>query len=115
MPCVAVKLNFKVSDDQKKALLSKLADAVHEVTGKPKQYIMVIVEDNVTMTLGGGDEHCAFLDYRQVNAVNGDTNKKASKAFSQVLEKELKLNPQKVYITFTGFAGDAWGYNGGTF
>ena len=115
MPCINVKLNFKVNDDQKKNLLSKLADAVSEVTGKPKQYIMVIVEDDVTMTLGGGDEHCAFLDYRQVGAVNGNTNKKASKAFTRVLENELMLNPQKVYINFTGFAGDCWGFNGDTF
>ena len=115
MPCINVKLNFKVNDDQKKKLLSQLADAVSEVTGKPKQYIMVIVEDNVTMTLGGGDDHCAFIDYRQVGDVNGSTNKKASKAFSDVLEKELKLSPQKVYTTFTGLKGDCWGYNGGTF
>ena len=115
MPCVAVKANFKVNDDQKKALLSKLADAVNEVTGKPKQYIMVIVEDNVTMTLGGGNENCIFVDYRQVGAVNGNSNKKASKAFTKVLEDVLKVDPKKVYITFTGFDGNCWGYNGDTF
>ena len=112
MPSINVKLSFKVTDNQKSALLSKLAEAASKATGKPQSYIMTIIEDNVTMSLGGDNDHCAFIDYRQIGAVNGNSNKKASKALTQVLENELKINPQKVYITFTGFNGNCWGCDG---
>ncbi|OEH93244.1 2-hydroxymuconate tautomerase [Bacillus solimangrovi] len=45
MPYVTVKMLEGRSDDQKKALVEKVTDAVSETTGAPKERITVFIEE----------------------------------------------------------------------
>ncbi|WP_343206463.1 2-hydroxymuconate tautomerase [Bacillus sp. B15-48] len=45
MPYVTVKMLPGRSDDQKKALVEKVTDAVAETTGAPKENVVVFIEE----------------------------------------------------------------------
>ncbi|WML50466.1 2-hydroxymuconate tautomerase [Neobacillus sp. PS3-34] len=45
MPYVTVKMLEGRSDDQKKALVEKVTDAVSETTGAPKENVVVFIEE----------------------------------------------------------------------
>lgn len=45
MPYVTVKMLEGRSDDQKKALVEKVTDAVSETTGAPKENVTVFIEE----------------------------------------------------------------------
>lgn len=45
MPYVTVKMLEGRSEDQKKALVEKVTDAVSETTGAPKEKIVVFIEE----------------------------------------------------------------------
>ncbi|WP_257391775.1 2-hydroxymuconate tautomerase [Mesobacillus jeotgali] len=45
MPYVTVKMLEGRSEDQKKALVEKVTDAVSETTGAPKEKVVVFIEE----------------------------------------------------------------------
>lgn len=45
MPIVTVKMLEGRTDEQKRALVEKVTDAVSETTGAPKQNISIIIEE----------------------------------------------------------------------
>jgi 4-oxalocrotonate tautomerase len=52
MPYVTVKMLEGRTDDQKRALVSKVTDAVSETTGAPKENITVFIEEMSKNHLG---------------------------------------------------------------
>lgn len=114
MPCLQVRTNIKLSQEQKAVLLSKLSKAVNKVTGKPEAYIMVILQDEVPMLFGGQDTPCVFMDFRSIGCISRSNNKKSSKEFTSVFA-EYNIPPERVYISFANMNAEDWGYNGDTF
>ncbi|TWI59739.1 2-hydroxymuconate tautomerase [Halalkalibacter nanhaiisediminis] len=52
MPIVTVKMLEGRSDDQKRALIEKITDAVTETTGAPAERVSVIIEEMKPTNLG---------------------------------------------------------------
>ncbi|WP_257148412.1 2-hydroxymuconate tautomerase [Bacillus sp. AFS073361] len=52
MPYVTVKMLEGRTDDQKRALVTKVTDAVSETTGAPKEAIHVMIEEMSKNNLG---------------------------------------------------------------
>ncbi|MFB5193817.1 2-hydroxymuconate tautomerase [Neobacillus sp. KR4-4] len=52
MPYVTVKMLEGRTDDQKRALVTKVTDAVSETTGAPKEAIHVMIEEMSKSNLG---------------------------------------------------------------
>lgn len=113
MPCLQVKVSIPLTVCQKQKLLTDLTNVISTNTGKPAKYIMVIIEDNVSIQFGDSNP-CAFLDFRSIGCISAAENKKNSACFCEAL-KSLGINPDKVYINFTCFNRENWGYNGCTF
>ena len=59
MPLLTVKTNISAKDD--KEVLDLLTESVAKLTGKPKGYVSVIIEDEKKMAFGGTLEPCAMI------------------------------------------------------
>ena len=62
MPFINVKTNAALSGDKKLAIENKLSDAISLIPGKSDRYLMLAVEDNVSMMFHR-DTDCAICCY----------------------------------------------------
>lgn len=114
MPILSVKTNVKASDvpaDFK----SKATDVVAKTLGKPVSYVAIHIEPDQNMSFGGTDEPTALCDLVSIGGITVEANKKHSKAIMDFLEKTLKVESSRVYISFKDESKANIGFQGTTF
>lgn len=114
MPLLKLQLSKTIPEEKKKGLLAAVAKICATLTGKPEQYTMVTLEQAVFHMAGEAGE-AAYVDIRGIGGLTPEVNKKLSKALCDLLNDEIKIASNRVYITFTDVAAKNWGWNGGTF
>lgn len=115
MPCLQVRVNIKLTEQQKKEATLALSKIVASGTGKPEGYVMVIVQDDVAMSFGGTNDPCVFMDLRSIGCIDRKSNKKYSAALSKYWSDTHKIPADRCYISFQNAPGENWGYDGDTF
>lgn len=112
MPIFTVNTNVK----QVPADFKKLAtDVVAKTLGKPKSYVAVHVNAGQDLCFGATDEPAALCDLASIGALSVESNKKHSKALSDLLQQQLKVEPTRVYINFHDINKANCGFSGTTF
>jgi len=111
MPYLNIVTNQIISDEP--SFLKVISQAVAKATGKPERYVMISLETNTTMVMGGNDDATAFLDYRALGLPADHA------AFSDVLcsiiNDHLGIAGDRIYISMTDSERHNWGWNHGTF
>jgi phenylpyruvate tautomerase len=116
MPLIQLDTSCSLSDQNKKQELAKmLSQVAAEATEKPEQYVMAYIRDNATMTMSGAAGPCALVTVKAIGGLNKAVNQTLSTKVSQLLQKELGISPNRVYLTFEELAATHWGWNGKTF
>ena len=114
MPMINLKTPIEIPEHKQQSLLAALSEAVSEITGKPEQYIMVILE-KADFMLGGETGMAAFVDVRGIGGISPEINKKLSAKICEILEERIAVSPNRVYLNFTDIPASNWGFNGSTF
>lgn len=115
MPLIKLQVATSVPPDKKEALLAAACKIVAEATGKPPDYVMAVLEDDAIASLGGVMCPAAFADVRGIGGVDGGTNAAISKEICDLLQRELNIESDKVYLNFTDVPAQNWGWKGSTF
>lgn len=116
MPLVELDTSCELSDGRKKdALARTLSRLVAEGTGKPEQYVMACVREKVAMIMAGEPGPCALVTIKAIGGLTGDVNGKLSASLSEMLQEELAIASDCVYVTFEELAPTHWGWKGKTF
>ena len=111
MPFLNIKTNQSVSDEA--ALMKAASKTVASASGKPESYVMIALEPNLSMTMGGSDEPTAILDYRSLG-LPSDRQAFSDKLCS-FINKELGISGNRIYISMTDSERQNWGWNHSTF
>lgn len=114
MPLVKLETSATLAEPEKKQLLENLTAIVVEVTGKPKEYVMVTVQ-SAAIALGGHSSTAAFVDIRGIGGLTPKVNRELSKRICETLKSVLGIPADRVYLTFTDVPATNWGWNGATF
>jgi phenylpyruvate tautomerase len=114
MPLLKLQTSASLSDDKKKELLVASSKILARVTGKPESYVMTVIE-NANICMAGKVAPAAFVDVRGIGGLNAKVNKELSREISDLLKKELNIEPGNVYLNFTDVSAQNWGHNGSTF
>ena len=114
MPYLKLNTNVAIDQQQSPKLLSQFSKLLAQETGKPERYVMVELAGGKAMSFGGNSEPLAYLECKSIGLTSGQA-KSISKSASQLLQQELKLSPERVYIEFSDCRADFWGWNGSTF
>ncbi len=114
MPYLKLSTNVTINNDNSKELLTRLSKVIAQETGKPESYVMVAAEQNDAMLFAGTDQPLAYLECKSIG-LSANQAKSLSAAISQILNDELKINSNRVYIEFSNAPGNFWGWNGSTF
>ena len=114
MPYLKIQTNQTVNPTQAQALISKASKLVASELGKPENYVMVALSPPVPMVFAGTDAPTAYLELKSIglpSSITGDL----SQALCTLIENDLAISKDRVYIEFTDAPRAMWGWNGSTF
>ncbi|MEW6352985.1 MAG: phenylpyruvate tautomerase MIF-related protein [Pseudomonadota bacterium] len=114
MPYLKIQTNTPPTPKAQQELLKTLSRAVAKHLGKPESYVMVALEPPIPMLFGGEAAPLAYLELKSVGLPQAKTAE-LSKALCELVERELGVPQDRVYIEFANASGAMWGWNGGTF
>lgn len=113
MPMIDSKVTVPLTDEKREILKAEFGKAI-SILGKPESYLMLGFEDNYHLYFGGKKlEKGAFISVGVFGEVNSQASGKMSAKLCEILEKELGIPGDKIYITYHGCKD--WGWNGGNF
>ena len=116
MPLIRLFTSCDIStQEERETLAKKLSRLAAACIGKPEQYVMTCVRDNVVMTMSGTDAPAALVSVKSIGGLSREVNKKLSAEICQMLKKELGIAGDRIYLTFEELPGTHWGWNANTF
>ena len=116
MPLIQLDTSCTMSDpDKRQSLAQALSRLTAEGIGKPEQYVMACIHDNVAMTLGGSTGPCALVTVKSIGGLSKAVNQTLASQVGQMLQKELAIPQNRIYLTFEDVAPTNWAWNGKTF
>jgi phenylpyruvate tautomerase len=116
MPLIQIETSCSLPDiNRKQALAKLLSQLASEASGKPEQYVMASIHDGLTMTMSGSNGPCALVTVKAIGGLSKAVNQAFASKISQLLQKELSIPPNRIYITFEELDSNHWAWNGKTF
>jgi len=115
VPLVRLETTEKLQADRKASLCASLSALCAEAIGKPEEYQMAIVLDGLTIQRSGRPGPAAFVDIRSIGSLTRKVNQILSEKICHLLQQELDIPGDRVYLNMTDIPGDRWGHDGSTF
>ncbi len=114
MPYINLKTSKKVTAEEGLKVKTAFGKAIECFPGKSEAYLMVGIEDSIPMWFRGDNSaDTAIVDVDLLGAVNSEASEKMTEVICDVLEKELLISPDRVYVKYTGYKD--WGWNKNNF
>jgi len=114
MPYLNIQTNVHLDDSGRASLLKSASQTVASILGKPESYVMVHLDAGNAMFFAGSDAPLAYLQMKSLGLPENET-----RTFSQILceliQAELGIDSERIYIEFSSPERHMWGWNGGTF
>jgi phenylpyruvate tautomerase PptA (4-oxalocrotonate tautomerase family) len=114
MPYLRIQTNQAVDTNAQQLLLDSASRLVAEQLGKSERYVMVAFESNPAMRFAGDDAPLAYAELKSIGLDEAQTPA-LSAALCHLMEEQLGVSPQRIYIEFADASRRMWGWNGGTF
>ena len=112
MPYLKLQTNEKFSGE--KEIVKKLSKLIADELGKPESYVMVILENDLKISMGGDMKPAAFVELKSLG-LSKDLTGTLSQVICEFLEDNIGIPAGRVYIVFSDVERSMWGWNGGTF
>lgn len=113
MPFIDSRITMKVTDAQKESIKARFGKVV-SLLGKPESYLMVGFADNYDLYLAGKKlDKGAYVEVSLFGQASSDVYDQMTGEICKVLEEELGIPGDKVYVKYHGVKD--WGWNGSNF
>ena len=111
MPFIQINTSSKtiVKDD---SLQKEISKKVAELTGKPENYVMTMIQTNNKMTFAGTNEPCCFITLKSIGSLNPPL---MSKSLCDLITSKTNIKAARIYIDFIDIKPSNWGFNNSTF
>tara|TARA_B100001250_G_scaffold397373_1_gene404413 strand:+ start:359 stop:697 length:339 start_codon:yes stop_codon:yes gene_type:complete len=111
MPLIQVNTSSQslVENDLLQKEISKM---VADLTGKPEDYVMTIVQSDSQMTFAGSDEPCCFISLKSIGSLKPSL---MSKSLCELISSKTNIKTNRIYIEFIDVKASNWGFNSSTF
>jgi len=114
MPYLKIQTNITLNDSFKKDFLIKCSNLLVDKLHKPERTVMVVFEEQQTMFYAGSYNPVAFLELKSIGLLETQTQN-LSQSLCNLIELELEISPDRIYIEFDTISASMWGWNGTTF
>jgi len=114
MPLLKIHTNQSLDNAAQTALMQKASAKVAELLGKPERYVMITLEAGQTMLFAGSDAPLAYLELKSIGLPD-DATPSLSAALCQLINEQLDIAQDRIYIEFSDAERHQWGWDGHTF
>ena len=114
MPYLKIQTNVPLDGIDGKNVLKILSQGIATALAKSERYVMVSLEMNPDMLFAADDSPMAYLELKSIGLPE-DQTAGLSQLLAQLLQEQLGIAPDRVYIEFVNVARTMWGWNGSTF
>lgn len=114
MPYLKINTNQELAEEMKAGLLQKASALVAKQLGKPESYVMVEVNTGLAMLFAGEATPLAYLELKSIGLPE-DRTAAFSAALCQLLQDNLGIPANRIYIEFASAPRKLWGWNSDTF
>ena len=110
MPYIAVNVSEIISDAKKETIKAELGRLITIIPEKTEAVTMIDFSDSRTMYMAGKKVQGVFIDVRLWHKADFEAKKQFSEKTFDMLEKELGLKKENMYLNITEF--NEWGSRG---
>jgi len=108
MPYMRVSLTKKLAQDQQEELAAGLGNALSIIPGKDGRGLIVDMEDDKTMFVGGvKQENMAFVDVRYYSNFTYQIKKDFTVAVFETINRLLGTSKDRMFLTISEY--NSWG------
>tara|TARA_Y100001968_G_scaffold312492_1_gene335723 strand:+ start:873 stop:1211 length:339 start_codon:yes stop_codon:yes gene_type:complete len=111
MPFIQVNTSSKAVLDID-LLQKEVSEMIADLTGKPENFVMTMIQSNSHMTFGGSDEPCCFIKLKSIGSLNPSS---MSKSLCNLIASITNIKKNRIYIDFIDVKASNWGFNSSTF
>lgn len=113
MPFIDSKISVAVAPEKKEIIKAEFGRLM-SVLGKSESYLMVGMEDNYDLWMGGKKlEKGAYVAVSLLGNASSDAYEKLTGKICELFENELNIPGSSVYVTYHPVSD--WGWNGSNF
>ena len=111
MPFIQINTSSKsvINDD---SLQKEISRMIAELTRKPENYVMTMIQVDSQITFAGSDEPCCFIKVKSIGSLQPSL---MSKSLCKLIESKTNISAHRIYIEFTDVKAENWGFNNSTF
>ena len=114
MPYFSIETNQTIDQASNRGLIKKTSTFIAELLGKPESYVMIAIKPETPIIFAGSDEPAAFVRVKSIGLPK-DCCPQLSEKICGLIERELKVPPNRVFIDFKDLEREMFGWNGKTF
>lgn len=114
MPYLKIQTNHPIDAAKATQLIKAASRLVATGLGKPEGYVMVALEPPLPMVFAGSDAPTVFMELKSIGLAESQTPK-LSENLCQLVNAELGVPSDRIYIEFQDAPRKMWGWDGGTF
>tara|TARA_Y100001968_G_C19411358_1_gene746479 strand:+ start:1577 stop:1918 length:342 start_codon:yes stop_codon:yes gene_type:complete len=112
MPLIQINTSSKGVLENENSLQKAISKLVADLTGKPEDYVMTMIQKDIMMTFAGSDEPCCFINVKSIGSLEPSS---MSKSLCELIASKTNINTNRIYIEFIDVKASHWGFNGSTF
>lgn len=111
MPYIDVKVTTSLTHENKENIKRALGKHIEIIPGKHENSLMIGLLGDYTLYLSGDRmNHAAYVEVKMFKMSSTDDKAALYDAICQLLQTELDISPEHVYVTFHDH--HEWGYRG---
>lgn len=114
MPYINLKTTKKLTEENCEKVKAAFGKAIECFPGKSEAYLMVGIEDGGKLWFrGDASQDSAIVDVELLGSVNASASEDMTVAICEILENELGISPDRIYVKYKGYT--EWGWNKANF
>ncbi|MCU7906363.1 MAG: hypothetical protein KZQ76_11090 [Candidatus Thiodiazotropha sp. (ex Epidulcina cf. delphinae)] len=114
MPLLKITTNREMNQTDLPNFIKQASTTVADMLGKPEKYVMVSYEFNPDMLFAGTSASSAYLELKSIG-LPGERTSEFSQVLCDLIQRQLQIPKERVYIEFSNAERHLWGWNGATF
>ena len=114
MPYLLIQTNLSIDTEESQKLIQNASKLVAEILGKPESYVMVTIQDSTQMMFAGDSQPLAYLQLKSLGLPESSTTE-FSNVLCNLINRELGIASERIYIEFSSPDRHMWGWNNKTF
>lgn len=114
MPYLTLQTNQGIDANDMPAVLDAPSKGVAAALGKSENYVMIALDSAKPMFFAGNDAPAAYVELKSLGLPE-DQTARFSEQLCSLVEAQIGVRRERIYIDFDAPARHMWGWNGKTF